>query len=201
MEKYKLKELPYAYDALIPYISAEVLTLHHDKHHAGYVNSANALLDKIADARKSGEVVDFKSISKALSFNVGGHILHEKFWKSMCPAKDCSGKPEGELAKAIEKEFGSFERFKIEFSETAKSVEGSGWAVLAFQRNHGKDGALSVIQIEKHNANLYPDQKILLVLDVWEHAYYSDYKNDRAKFIENWWNIVNWNEVEKKFSI
>jgi len=102
--------------------------------------------------------------------------------------------------KAIEKEFGSFERFKTEFTETAKSVEGSGWAILAFHKEHGENGALSIIQVEKHNVNFYPEQTILLCLDVWEHAYYLDYKNDRAKFIENWWNIVNWEEVEKRFA-
>ena len=103
-----------------------------------------------------------------------------------------AGKPSGKLAEAIKKEFGSFERFKTEFSETAKSVEGSGWAVLT--------GELAIMQIEKHNVNLIPGQKILLCLDVWEHAYYLDYKNDRAKFIENWWNVVNWKEAEKRFS-
>lgn len=199
MEHYNLPELPYGYKDLEPYMSEAVLTLHHDKHHAAYVNAANALLDKIQDARGKNTELDYKSILKSLSFNVGGHILHEKFWKNMAPFGTAQGKPAGELVKAIDKEFGSFERFKTEFTETAKSVEGSGWAVLAFQKDHGEDGGLSIIQIEKHNVNLYPDQKILLCLDVWEHAYYLDYKNDRAKFIENWWNIVNWDEVEKRF--
>ena len=200
MEKYKLPELPYAYDALAPYMSEEVLKLHHDKHHATYVATANAALDKLDAARKSGEVIDFKSLSKTLSFNVAGHILHEIFWKVMRPAASGENKPTGELIKAIEKEFGSFERFKTEFSETAKSVEGSGWALLTFHKEHGEHGSLNIIQVEKHNVNFYPEQKILLCLDVWEHAYYLDYKNDRAKFIENWWNIVNWDEVEKRFS-
>ena len=202
-----MPKLPYDYKDLEPYISAETLTLHHDKHHAAYVNAANTLIDKIADARKNNTEIDFKSVLKGLSFAVGGHILHEKFWKNMAPAPSGRGspafqarRPVGKLAEAINKEFGSFERFKTEFSETAKSVEGSGWALLVFQKDHGPDGALSIIQIEKHNVNLYPDQKILLVLDVWEHAYYVDYKNDRAKFIENWWNVVNWEEVEKRFS-
>ena len=194
MEKYKLPDLPYGYKDLEPYISAEVLTLHHDKHHASYVNAANALLDKIQDARGKNTELDYKSLSKSLSFNIAGHILHDMFWKNMAPAsaKASAGKPAGKLAEAIEKEFGSFDRFKTEFSETAKSVEGSGWAVLT------KD--FTIIQIEKHNVNLYPEQKILLCLDVWEHAYYLDYKNDRAKFIENWWNIVNWEEVSRRFS-
>ncbi|OGZ84946.1 MAG: superoxide dismutase [Candidatus Staskawiczbacteria bacterium RIFOXYD1_FULL_39_28] len=200
MEKYKLPDLPYAYDALAPYMSQEVLKLHHDKHHAGYVSAANALLDKIDTARKSGEVIDFKSALKTLSFNVGGHILHETFWKVMAPANTGNSRIKGEVLKAIEKEFGSFERFKTEFTETAKSVEGSGWAILAFHKEHGENGALSIIQVEKHNVNFYPEQTILLCLDVWEHAYYLDYKNDRAKFIENWWNIVNWEEVEKRFA-
>jgi Fe-Mn family superoxide dismutase len=200
MEKYNLPKLPYDYNALEPYMSAEVLTLHHDKHHAGYVNTANALLDKIANARKNNTELDYKSVLKSLSFNVGGHILHETFWKALRPAIKGENKPSGELAEAIEKEFGGWERFKTEFSETAKSVEGSGWAVLAFQKDHGENGALSIIQIEKHNVNFYPEQKILLCLDVWEHAYYLDYKNDRAKFVENWWNIVNWAEVEKRFA-
>ncbi len=196
MEKYILSDLPYGYKDLEPYISEEVLKLHHDKHHAGYVNSANALLDKIEEARKSGADLDFKSILKSLSFNAGGHILHEIFWKSMASESSGKNKLSGEIVKAIEKEFGSFERFKKEFSETAKSVEGSGWAALA-QDTKNKD--LAIVQIEKHNANLYPNQKILLCLDVWEHAYYLDYKNDRAKFIENWWNIVNWEKVEERF--
>ena len=133
---------------------------------------------------------------------MAGHILHETFWKVMAPASaKGSGvaKPAGEITKAIDKEFGSYERFKTEFSETAKSVEGSGWAILAFHKEHGENGSLAIIQVEKHNVNFYPEQKILLCLDVWEHAYYLDYKNDRAKFVENWWNIVNWQEVEKRF--
>ena len=201
MEKYKLPDLPYGYKDLEPYMSSEVLTLHHNKHHAAYVNAANALLDKIQDARDKTAEIDYKSVLKSLSFNVGGHILHETFWKIMTPAsaEATAGKPAGELAKAIDKEFGSFERFKTEFSETAKSVEGSGWAILAYHKEHGENGSLAIIQVEKHNVNFYPEQKILLCLDVWEHAYYLDYKNDRAKFIESWWNIVNWQEVEKRF--
>ena len=201
MEKYKLPDLPYGYKDLEPYMSEEVLKLHHDKHHLSYVNAANVILDKIEDARKNDSDLDFKSVLKSLSFNIAGHILHETFWKVMAPAsaKASAGKPDGELAKIIEKEFGSFERFKREFSQTALSVEGSGWAILAFHKEHGEHGSLSIIQIEKHNVNFYPEQKVLLCLDVWEHAYYLDYKNDRAKFIENWWNIVNWEEVEKRF--
>ena len=190
--KYKLPNLPYGYKDLEPYMSAEVLTLHHDKHHAAYINAANALLDKISDARQKNSELDYKSVLKSLAFNVGGHILHETFWKNMAPSSSNKNKPAGDILKAIEKEFGSFERFKTEFSETAKSVEGSGWAVLT------KD--LSIIQIEKHNVNIIPGQKILLCLDVWEHAYYLDYKNDRAKFVENWWNIVNWDEVNRRFN-
>ena len=195
MEKYKLLDLPYGYKDLEPYISEEVLKLHHDKHHAAYVNAANVLLDKIADARKNNSELDYKSVLKALSFNVGGHILHQMFWENMAPASaKGSGvaKPTGKLEEAINKEFGSWEKFKTEFSETAKTVEGSGWAVLT------KD--MVVMQIEKHNVNVIPSAEIILVLDVWEHAYYLDYKNDRAKFIENWWNVVNWDEVEKRFS-
>ncbi len=196
MEKYKLPDLPYDYKALEPYMSAEVLTLHHDKHHAAYVTAANALLDKIQDARVKHSELDYKSVLKSLSFNVAGHILHETFWKVMAPANSGKNKESGDILKAIDRDFGSFERFKTEFTETAKSVEGSGWAILAYHKEHDN---LAIIQVEKHNVNFYPEQKILLCLDVWEHAYYLDYKNDRAKFIENWWNIVNWDEVNKRF--
>ncbi len=198
MEKklYTLPDLPYSYDALAPHMSKEVLTLHHDEHHAAYVDGANAALEKMRQARENNSDIDLKSVLKSLSFNVGGHVLHKTFWEIMAPADSGKNKPDGEILKAIEKEYGSFERFKKEFSETAKSVEGSGWAALAYNKEYGN---LLIAQIEKHNANCYPLYKPLLVLDVWEHAYYLDYKNDRAKFIENWWNIVNWQEAEKRF--
>lgn len=183
MEKYKLPDLPYGYKHLEPYISEELLRLHHDKHHAAYVASANALIDKN------------ETRSKSFSFNVGGHILHDIFWKVMSPQNSGENKPSEKILEEINKNFGSLEKFKTEFSETAKSVEGSGWAVLACDSENKN---LNIIQIEKHNVNLYPEQKILLCLDVWEHAYYLDYKNDRGKFIENWWNLVNWQEVEKR---
>ena len=199
MEKYKLNDLPYGYKDLEPYISEEVLRLHHDKHHKAYVDGANTAQEKIEEARKNNADLDFKSVLKTLSFNVAGHILHETFWKVMASANSGKNKPAGKILEAINKEFGSWERFKKEFSETAKSVEGSGWALLTYHKEHGENGALNIVQIEKHNVGLYPEQKILLCLDVWEHAYYLDYKNDRAKFIENWWNIVNWEEVEKRF--
>jgi len=195
-EKYKLPDLPYDYKDLEPYLSEEVLKLHHDKHHASYVSAANTLTDKINESRKENSDIDLKSLLKSLSFNVAGHILHETFWKIMAPFDSGKNKPEGKILQAIGKDFGSFERFKKEFSETAKSVEGSGWAILTFHKEHGN---LNIIQIEKHNVNLYPEQTILLCLDVWEHAYYLDYKNDRAKFVDDWWNIVNWEEVNKRF--
>jgi len=192
MEHYSLPGLPYEYKDLEPYISAEALTLHHNKHHAAYVNAANTLIDKLQEARAKNSDLDYKSTLKALSFNVGGHVLHEAFWNNMAPVSKGFSKPFGKVLLAIEKEFGSFDRFKIEFSETAKTVEGSGWAVLT--KN------MAIMQIEKHNVNVYPGAELLLVLDVWEHAYYLDYKNDRAKFIENWWNIINWQEVEDRFN-
>lgn len=191
---YSLPQLPYGYKDLEPYMSEEVLTLHHKKHHQAYVNGANAALEKLQEAREKNADVEMKAVLKTLSFNLAGHILHSVFWNTMAPQKEGKNKPQGEILKAIEEEFGSFERFKKEFSEAAASAEGSGWAALVC--NNEK---LLIMQIEKHNLNYYPNYRIILPLDVWEHAYYLDYKNERAKFIENWWNIVNWEEANKLY--
>ena len=198
MEKdkfYVLPKLPYDYKDLMPQISEEQLRIHHEKHHQGYVNGANAIFEKLQKARKDGVDLDIKSTLKALSFNVGGHILHSLFWPNLAPGGKGGGKPGGAIGDAIEKEFGNFERFKKEFSQAAGSVEGSGWAALTFCRQTNRP---IIMQIEKHNTNIYPMFRILMVLDVWEHAYYLDYKNARAKFVDAFWNIVNWDEVNKR---
>ena len=198
MEKakfYALPQLLYGYDQLQPYISQEQLTLHHQKHHQAYVNSANAILEKLDKARKEGADFDVKATLKELSFHIGGHLLHSLFWTNIAPSGKGGGKPKGTLGIALEKEFGSFERFKKEFSMAATSVEGSGWAALSFCRQTNRP---IIMQIEKHNANVYPMFTILMVIDVWEHAYYLDYKNGRAKFVDAFWNIVNWDEVNKR---
>jgi superoxide dismutase, Fe-Mn family len=192
---YTLMPLPYDYKALAPTISEELLRLHHDKHHAAYVNGANAILQKMEKARKENVDLDMKAISKEYSFHFGGLFLHERFWQNMAPTGTGGGKPGGKIGDIIDKEFGSFERFKKEFTLVANSVEGSGWASMVFC-GHIKRPQL--VQIEKHNVNVTPGQKHLLVLDVWEHAYYLDYRNDRSKFVESWWNLVNWDEVEKR---
>jgi Fe-Mn family superoxide dismutase len=146
-------------------------------------------------ARREGTEVDQKAGLKALSFNIGGHILHSFFWNSLAPIGK-GGRPTAALLGALEAEFGTLDRFKKEFTQAAASVEGSGWAALAFCKQTRRP---LIMQIEKHNVNLYPAFKILLVLDVWEHAYYLDYKNDRAKFVEAFWNIVNWEKVSDRF--
>ena len=198
MEKakfYALPQLLYGYDQLQPYISQKQLTLHHQKHHQAYVNSANAILERLDKARKEGADFDVKATLKELSFHIGGHLLHSLFWPNMAPSGKGGGNPTGALGTALEKEFGSFERFKKEFSLAATSVEGSGWAALSFCRQTNRP---IIMQIEKHNTNVYPMFTILMVIDVWEHAYYLDYKTERAKFVDAFWNIVNWGEVNKR---
>ena len=192
---YVLPKLPYNYMDLEPYVSEEQLRIHHEKHHQGYVNGANAILEKLEKARKDGVDLDIKSTLKALSFNIGGHILHSLFWPNLAPSGKDGGEPHGVLGNTIEKEFGNFERFKKEFSQAAVSVEGSGWAALTFCRQTNRP---IIMQIEKHNTNIYPTFRILMVLDIWEHAYYLDYKNARAKFVDAFWKIVNWVEVNKR---
>lgn len=192
---YSLPELPYAYNALEPHISEAQLRLHHDKHHAAYVNGANAILDRLDKARQAGADIDMKATLKELSFQAGGHVLHSLFWSNLCSASKTSKEPSGALAEVLKNEFGSFERFKKEFTTAAASTEGSGWAALAWC---GLTQRPVIMQIEKHNVNVYPMFSILMVLDVWEHAYYLDYKNERPKFIEAFWNIVNWVEVNQR---
>lgn len=194
-KNYQLPELTYGYNELEPYISEQQLKLHHDKHHQAYINGANSLFEKLVKAREEKSDLDIKAVLKELSFQVGGHVLHSLFWKNLAPvAKGGGGEPKGVLREKITSEFGDFERFKKEFSQAALSAEGSGWAALNYSL---ADGRFLIAQIEKHNVNLFPQSKIILVLDVWEHAYYLDYKNERTKFIEAFWKIVNWPEIEK----
>ena len=193
--KYSLPQLPYDYASLEPFISEELLRIHHDKHHQAYVNAANQDLEKLEKARQEENELDFKAIAKNLSFNVDGHILHSLFWTNMAPSNQAS-QPEEELLKTIKNEFGTLDRFKMEFNKVAASVEGSGWATLIWDKLSQRP---LICQVEKHNNHLLADQKILLVLDVWEHAYYLDYKNERPKFIEAFWSIVNWREISERF--
>lgn len=197
MKKFELPALPYAYDALQPVISKEIMTLHHDKHHLAYVNGANAALEKLEKSRKGESEIDLKATLRDLSFNLNGHILHSVFWPNMAPSGKGGGSPGGKIADLIKRDFTSFDTFKKEFGTAAKGVEGSGWAVLAWEPHSEQ---LFIMQVEKHNLAHIANAKVLIALDVWEHAYYIDYKNDRGKYVDNWWNIVNWDDVEKGFA-
>lgn len=188
MKKYTLPELPYNYKDLEPHISEEQLKIHHTKHHNAYVEKANTILDKI------GDVEDMKATLKELSFHIGGHVLHSLFWQTMTP--DGGGKPKGALLEAINDSFKSFDNFKKQFTVTAKSVEGSGWAALTYCK---KTRRMLLMQIEKHNMNIYPGFGILMVLDMWEHAFYIDNRNDKSSYIDAFWNLVDWQTVEERY--
>ncbi len=192
VKKYSLPDLPYKYDALEPYISQEIMKLHHDKHHLAYVNGANAALDKLDAARKNGWTgVDIKGVERDLSFNLAGHVLHSIFWPNM--KQNGGGKPGGRLADKINEDFGSFDAFKAQLAAAAKAVEGSGWGLLVYDPVSDQ---LLTLMAEKHNLLSGQTTVPLLVCDVWEHAYYLQYKNDRGAYVDAFWNVINWENVD-----
>lgn len=192
---HKLPQLPYSYAALEPYISEEIMRLHHSKHHQAYVDGLNKAEKQLEEARRNGDYSLVKHWSRELAFHGSGHYLHTIFWNNMTPKG--GGSPKGALLKEIEKYFGSFASFKKQFTEAAKAVEGVGWAILVWSpRAHH----LEILQSERHMILTQWDTIPLLVLDVWEHAYYLQYKNNRADYIHNWWNVVNWNNVAERFN-
>jgi Fe-Mn family superoxide dismutase len=197
MKKYELPPLPYSYEALEPYISREIMTLHHTKHHQAYVTGANAALERLEKQRKGENPENVRGILRDLSFNLSGHKLHAVFWPNMAPSGKGGGTPGGSLADQINRDFGSFEAFKKQFSDAAKNVEAVGWAILTYD---AESDTLLIYQVEKQNFMHPPDLPLILTLDVWEHAYYLQYKNDRASYVDNWWNVVNWDDVEKRFA-
>jgi Fe-Mn family superoxide dismutase len=191
---YTLPELPYAYNALEPHYDEQTVRIHHDMHHKAYVDGLNNALNKLAQARDNADYALIKHWEKELAFQGSGHVLHTLFWENMTPQS--SGNPSGDLLKQIEQDFGSFEAFQKQFSAAAGAVEGSGWAVLGWQPQLGQ---LLITQVEKHQDLTVWGIVPLLILDVWEHAYYLKYQNRRAEWIKAWWNIVNWEVVEKRF--
>ncbi len=194
-KRIELPDLPYKYDALAPVISKDIMMLHHTRHHLAYVTGANAAMDKLEKARAGeGMEIDFKATMRDLSFHLNGHKLHSIFWSNLRKAKKDNA-PSGALLEKINEQFGSFEAFKTEFAGAAKAVEGSGWAALIVS-----DGDLHVIQIQNQNLMMVADSTVLLLLDVWEHAYYLDYQNDRGKYVDSFWNIVNWDDVASRLN-
>ncbi len=196
MAVYTLPDLDYDYGALEPHISGEIMQLHHDKHHQTYVTGANTALEKLAEAREKNDFGAVNKLEKDLAFNLGGHINHSVFWKNMSP--DGGGRPEGnDLAAAIDEYFGSFEGFQNHFSETAKGLQGSGWALLAWDVIGQR---LNVLQLFDQQGNVPTSQIPVLQLDMWEHAFYLQYKNVKADYVTAWWNVVNWADVEARFT-
>lgn len=193
--RHSLPPLPYAYDALEPYIDEETMRLHHDKHHQGYVNGLNKAEAQLAQARASGDYDLVQYWSRKAAFNGGGHFLHSIFWKVMAPAgQGGGGKPTGKLAEMIDRDFGGFDQFKAHFSAASKAVEGSGWGMLHFRPF---DGRLVILQGENQQKLTQWQTMPVLCLDVWEHAYYIKYRNNRGAYVDNWWNVVNWGMVAK----
>ena len=194
MPTYTLPDLPYEYAALEPHYSAQQLKLHHDKHHEAYVKGANATLDKLAEARDKRDFAAINQLQKNLAFHLSGHMLHSLLWKNMAPR--AGGRPEGELGAAINEFFGSFDGFKGQVTEAATNIQGSGWAALAWEPLAKR---LVVEQVYDHQGNIGNGTVPLMVLDMWEHAYYLQYQNQKANWVTAFWNVVNWPDIAARF--
>lgn len=212
---YKLPELPYGYSALEPFISGKLLELHHTKHHNAYVTGANTALEQIDEARDIEDTTKVNLLTRNYTFNVAGHVNHSAFWQNMhAPEKSLAagapggtasdtdgfqnafGGPIGTLKDAIDAQFGSFAAFKKQFGAAAAGVQGSGWALLVYDELAQK---LQILQVHDHQAELALGLSPIVLLDVWEHAYYLDYLNVRADYITAWWTLVNWEDSEKRY--
>jgi Fe-Mn family superoxide dismutase len=194
MSAYTLPELPYDLAALEPHYSAEVLELHHDKHHAAYVAGANTALEKLDEARTSDDYGSINQLQKNLAFHLSGHVLHSMFWENLSP--DGGGDPEGDLAAAVVESFGSVEHFRNQLNQASLNVQGSGWGALTWEPLGQR---LIVEQIYDHQSNVGQGAPPLLVLDMWEHAYYLQYRNVKADWVDAFWRIVNWPDVSSRF--
>ena len=190
---YQLPELSYDYSALEPHISARIMELHHSKHHQAYVTGANAALGAMEKARNEDNFATLPKLQKDLAFNLGGHVNHSIFWKNLSPS---SSAPEGDLAAAITEYFGSFEAFKNHFSAAAIGIQGSGWAYLAWDALGNR---MIIGQLYDQQGNLAMGNIPLLMLDMWEHAFYLDYQNVKADYVKAFWNIINWEDVANRF--
>jgi Fe-Mn family superoxide dismutase len=171
------------------------MKLHHDMHHKSYVDGLNAAEDKLAAARQSGDFAAVKHLARELAFHGSGHFLHSIFWNNLAPAgRGGGGEPSGPLADEIKRDFGSWDAFQKQFSANATAVEGGGWGMLVWQGPPGA-GKLEILGVEKHQVNTQFTAQPVLVLDVWEHAYYLKYQNRRAEYVKAFWNVVNWKDV------
>ncbi len=203
MVEYTLPEVPYAYDALEPHIDAQTMEIHHTKHHQAYTNNLNAALGKCSTDIQDMDILDILSDldkvpdaqRRAINFNGGGYDNHRLFWNSMSGSG--GGEPGGAVADAISKSFGGFSQFKEKFSSTTAVIQGSGWGWLVYNPASKLVEYTSMPnQTSPRTEGLVP----LLGCDVWEHAYYLKYQNRRPDYISSWWNVVDWNEVEKRLA-
>ena len=195
MSTYSLPDLAYDPGALEPHLSARIVELHHDKHHASYVTAANSTLDRLAEARSSDSWENIVGLEKSLAFNLGGHVLHSMYWTNLSP--DGGGEPEGDMAEAIGVSFGGFAAFKSQFSQAATTVQGSGWALLTYEPLGSR---LIIEQLEVHHESTVLGGIPILAIDTWEHAYYLQYENRRAEYVSAIWNIINWDDVASRYA-
>jgi len=195
MADYTLPDLPYDYSALAPHIAPEIMELHHSKHHNTYVTALNQTIEKLAAAREGGDFGAIVGLEKTLAFNLGGHVNHSIFWKNLSP--DGGDKPSGELAAAIDDSFGSFDAFQAHFTAAATTIQGSGWAILGWDVLGSR---LLVHQLYDQQAQLPAGQIPVVMLDMWEHAFYLQYRNVKPDYVKAWWNVVNWTDAEARFS-
>lgn len=192
---YTLPDLDYDYGDLASAISGEIVELHHSKHHAAYVAGANTAQEKLADARSKGDFAALPKLEKDLAFHLGGHINHSIYWKNMSP--NGGGEPTSVVASALTEGFGSFGGFQGQFEAAANSLQGSGWAALVWDTFSGQ---LNINQIYDHQNNVPAGQLPLLLLDMWEHSFYLQYKNVKADYVKAWWNVVNWDDVTTRLT-
>lgn len=194
MADYSLPDLPYDYAALEPHISGRIMELHHDKHHAAYVAGANTALEKLAAARAADDFAAVNLHEKNLAFNLGGHVNHSVFWQNLSP--EGGDRPTGDLGAAIDEFFGSFEAFQKHFAANALGIQGSGWSILAWDSIGQK---LVIVQLYDQQSNIALGLVPVVVLDMWEHAFYLDYVNVKADYVKAWWNIVSWSDAAARF--
>jgi Fe-Mn family superoxide dismutase len=194
MTKYTLPELSYDYAALEPSISARIMELHHSKHHAAYVAGANTALEQLAEARERNDFAWVNKLQKDLAFHLSGHINHSIFWTNLAPSN--SDRPEGELAAAISEFFGSFGAFQAHFNAAAMGIQGSGWAFLAWDSVGDR---LVIEQLYDQQSNVVTGSIPLLMLDMWEHAFYLDYQNVKGDYVKAFWNIIDWTNIASRF--